>query len=132
MENGFQSGGFVPKGRRAEDGRISDKYPNLVETETSDYAERTEQNIINSDATIILSHGKLTGGSLLTRRLAKLHQKLYLHIDFLKFDPETAARKAENFLKPLDCKILNIAGTRASGDTEIYQKTREFLTLLFD
>lgn len=132
LENGIEMGGFVPKGRIAEDGIISDKYPNLVETETSNYAERTEQNIINSDATIILSHGDLIGGSLLTKEFAQRHKKSFLFIDFDEFDLQTASEIGKEFLKFTKCKILNIAGSRASQDKEIYQKTKKFLSLLFD
>lgn len=132
LENGFEIGGFVPKGRIAEDGTIPYKYPNLVETETSNYAERTEQNIINSDATIILSHGDLIGGSLLTKELAQEHKKSFIFIDFDEFDLQTTSEMGKEFLKFTKCKILNIAGLRASEDAEIYQKTKKFLTLLFD
>ncbi len=130
LENDFEMGGFVPKGRLAEDGRISEKYSNLIETETENYAERTELNVINSDATIIISHGDLSGGSLLTKELAQKHKRPFLFIDFEEFDPETASENAKEFLKMTNCKILNIAGTRHSEDSQIYKKTKDFLTLL--
>ncbi len=132
LENGFEIGGFVPKGRIAEDGRISGKYPNLIETETADYAERTELNVINSDATIIFSHGKLTGGSLLTEQLTQKHQKPFLFINLIENHSEIILKKAKEFLQMNNYKILNIAGSRASEDDEIYRKTKIFLTNLFD
>src|SRR5688572_30647391 len=82
LENGFEIGGFVPKDRLAEDGRISEKYPNLIETETENPAERTELNVKSADATLILSHGELKGGSLLTLKFAEKYKKPFLHIDF--------------------------------------------------
>lgn len=130
LDNGFEMGGFVPKGRRAEDGEISLKYPNLVETSEKSYAVRTELNIINSDAAIIFSHGKLKGGSRLTRRFAKKYNKPLMHIDFLESD-ENAVKKVKGFLENNNCKNLNIAGSRASTDSLIYQKTKDFLTNLF-
>lgn len=131
LENQIECGGYVPKGRRAEDGTIPDNYPNLIETSKRDYSERTELNIINSDATIIISHGKLTGGSMLTRRLAKKHKKPCLHIDLLELNQLDAKLKAKEFIKISKCKTLNVAGSRASTDAKIYQKTKEFLTNLF-
>lgn len=130
LENGFEMGGFVPRGRRAEDGEISGKYPNLVETSEKNYAVRTELNIINSDAVIIFSHGKLKGGSRLTRRFAKKYNKPFMHIDFLESDEDSLKLVAE-FLETNNCKILNIAGSRASTDSLVYQKTKDFLTNLF-
>ncbi len=132
LANGLDFGGFVPRGRRAEDGGIPEKYTNLVETKTQNYSKRTRLNIINSDTTIIFSHGNLRGGSLLTKQLADELQKPVLHINFLKLSEEKAIRKVENFLLANGCEILNIAGPRASGDQQIYNKTREFLTNLFD
>ena len=131
VENGIEIGGFVPKGRRAEDGRISETYPNLVETTKRDYAQRTELNVQNSDATLIVSHGKLTRGSLLTKKFAEKHQKPFWHIDFLESNIEESAKKVQKWLAPIKCKRLNIAGSRASTDPQIYEKTKEFLEELF-
>jgi hypothetical protein len=46
-----RGGGWCPKGRKSEDGAIPDKY-NLVETKSGDYRVRTEQNVVDSDATV--------------------------------------------------------------------------------
>lgn len=130
LENDFKIGGFVPKNRRAEDGVISDKYENLIETETGNPAERTELNVKISDATLILSHGKLAGGSLLTRKFAEKYQKPFLHIDFSIYKIESAAEITRRWLDKINCENLNIAGSRASEDAEIYEKTKEFLRKL--
>ena len=63
-------GGWVPKGGLAEDGPLPKKYK-LTEMPTDSYQERTEQNVIDSDGTVIISHGKLTGGSAYTQKMAK-------------------------------------------------------------
>ena len=127
LEAGIESGGFVPKNRAAEDGRISEKYPHLVETETENPAERTELNVINSDATLILSHGELQGGSKLTKEFAEKHRKPFLHVDFSELTIQQAVEKTRIRLDSIDCESLNIAGARASEDAEIYAKTKEFL-----
>ena len=61
----FERGGWCPKGRLAEDGRIPDDYP-LRETETTDYAERTKLNVRDSDGTLILTMGPPVGGLIVT------------------------------------------------------------------
>ena len=53
-------GGWCPKGRKAEDGRIPDKYQ-LVEMSTSDYLSRTEANVVDSDATVVFTDKAATG-----------------------------------------------------------------------
>ena len=50
-------GGWVPRGRRAEDGVIPDTYENLRETDTRACPVRTEANVIDSDATLIMACG---------------------------------------------------------------------------
>lgn len=131
LENDFEIGGFVPKNRLAEDGRIPEKYPNLIETKTETQAERTELNVKNSDATLILSHGDLKGGSLLTKEFVEKYKKPFLHIDFSALPFEQATRKTQKWLDSIDCKNLNVAGSRASEDSEIYDKAITFLQKLF-
>jgi hypothetical protein len=132
LKNGIEIGGFVPKNRLAEDGEIPEIYPNLQETSTENYAERTELNVKNSDATLIFSHDKLIGGSLLTKQFAELYEKPFFHIDFWVADFDYSVEKTRDWLESIDCKNLNIAGSRASQDSEIYPKIKEFLKLLFD
>lgn len=130
LDNHVEIGGFVPKNRLAEDGRISAKYPNLIETATEDYAARTELNVKNADATLIFSHGELKGGSLLTKKLAEKYKKPFLHIDFSAMTIDQARDKTQNWLDSIECKNINIAGSRASEDMEIYEKVKNFLTRL--
>src|SRR4030042_6079458 len=74
---GISHGGWCPRGRLAEDGRIPDRYQ-LRETDYREYAVRTEQNVVDSDATLILCSGVLSGGTELTLRLAERHHGPHL------------------------------------------------------
>ncbi len=44
LELGFPCGGWCPKGRRAEDGKIPDRYP-LAEASSPEYPVRTQLNV---------------------------------------------------------------------------------------
>ena len=77
-------GGWIPKGRKAEDGRIPDKYVNLEETKSADYLVRTEANIVDSDATLVFCYGGPTGGSKRTVELARKHRRPCLAVDLDK------------------------------------------------
>jgi lysyl-tRNA synthetase class I len=132
LESGIEISGFVPKNRMAEDGEISAKYPNLLETRAKNPVKRTELNVKYSDATLILSHGNLTGGSKKTLQLAEKHQKPFLHIDFDKTSLDEAILKVRNWIESINCQELNVAGARASKDAKIYEKTKEFLGRLFE
>ena len=59
-------GGWIPKGRLTEEGRLDDKYK-LKEMPTGSYPARTEKNVKDSDGTLIFSRGKPTGGTDYTR-----------------------------------------------------------------
>jgi hypothetical protein len=124
---GIETAGFVPLGRTDENGEIPSRYPNLTETASARPAERTELNVVHSDATVIFSHGPLAGGSLATKDLAEKHRKPFLHVD-LNVD-DTAAASA--FLSSRRPHALNIAGPRASEDPAIYRDTKAFLDELF-
>ena len=69
MSLGIPCGGWCPKGRKAEDGRIPDRYP-LRETDSASYRKRTILNVADSDGTLILAVGELRGGTLATKRAA--------------------------------------------------------------
>ncbi|PSQ85488.1 MAG: molybdenum cofactor carrier, partial [Bacteroidetes bacterium QH_2_63_10] len=63
-------GGWCPKGRRAEDGQIPDRYP-LEETPSEAYEQRTAWNVRDSDGTLIITDGSLEGGTALTMTEAR-------------------------------------------------------------
>lgn len=119
----FPHGGWIPKGRRTEDGPLSTEY-NLQEMSTSSYPKRTEQNIIDSGGTVIISHGQLTGGSKLTDKLAEKHKRPCLHIDLNKTPTFIAASIIHAWTALHKIETLNVAGSRGSGDPEIYRDVK--------
>ena len=128
---GLPHGGWVPKGRIAEDGPLPTKYK-VQEMPTESYPERTEKNVIDSDGTLILSHGKLTGGSLLTQEFAGKHNKPCLHIDFSEEIIYGAAIQITDWVEQSGIYILNVAGPKASKDPEIYQKVFTTIELVIN
>jgi hypothetical protein len=131
LANGIEIGGYVPHGRSAEDGRLTERYANLIETVSGDPAERTELNVLHSDATMIVSHGDLAGGSKLSASLAALHKKPLLHVDLNALTVDEAADMANAWLASGEYKIMNVAGPRESDDAEIYKAVIELLTTVF-
>mgnify|MGYP001817584446 FL=1 len=119
---GIPHGGWIPKGRLTEDGPLSDKY-SLIEMPTESYRERTKKNIRESDGTLILSHGRLTGGSEYTRKRALKYGKPMLQIDLNDMLPSYATATIYNWISDHDIKVLNVAGPRASKDSKIYDAT---------
>lgn len=112
--------GWVPRGRRAEDGFIDGRYT-LRETPTFDYPQRTEWNIRDSDATVIFTlNAQPTGGTLLTIELAKQLGKPWLHLARASGRPVAGhAAALRGLIDVHQVARLNIAGPRASQAPEI-------------
>src|SRR3954447_2385050 len=72
IRRGIPHGGYCPKGRRSESGRIAAKYK-LSECASPDYAMRTALNVVHSDGTLILARGRLEGGTQRTVDLCIEH-----------------------------------------------------------
>lgn len=111
----------------AEDGPLHPRYP-LAETPSTDYRERTEWNVRDSDGTLILTRGKPTYGTAMTVDFAIDHDKPYLIVDFEKGSEVEAARR---WIQVHRISILNVAGPRESKCPGIYAQSKEFLQELF-
>jgi hypothetical protein len=125
-ELGIPHGGWLPKGRWTEVGPLPGRYQ-VQETPDADPAVRTEWNVRDSDATLIVSHGPLTGGSSLTRSHAIRFGKSFLHLDLNQLSFEEAADRLKAWLAAEHPQVLNVAGPRASGDSLIYDAVRRIL-----
>lgn len=126
IAQGCPYGGWIPKGRKTENGPLSTSYI-MSEMDSGDYRKRTEKNVLDSDGTLIVSHGELTGGSLLTRVFADKHRRPCLHIDCLDGSDESRLAKVAQWLRDNRVGVLNVAGPRGSGDPGIYQAVRGLL-----
>jgi predicted Rossmann-fold nucleotide-binding protein len=71
LELGYAIGGWIPKGRHAEDGTVPLDYAALQEAVTADYDERTRLNVRDTDATLVMSWGEPGGGTRETSRIAR-------------------------------------------------------------
>jgi len=127
---GIPHGGWIAKGRLTEDGRLPDKYQ-LKEMETANNARRTEQNVLDSDGTLIISHGELNGGSALTSEFAAKYRRPCLHIDLNTTAAFQAALMISSWTDQNQIEILNVAGPRASKDPEIYRFTRHIVESVY-
>ncbi len=127
MNVGIESGGWCPSGRLAEDGRIPERY-RVTELDTGQYEDRTERNVVDSDATLILCRGVLSGGTLYTKEMACKHHRPFLIINPVAFE---SSERASSWLSAIKPKMLNVAGPRESKDAGIQQCAELWLTRLF-
>lgn len=136
ISHNLTHGEWCPKGRIDELGNIPDKY-HLTEvqgdflSDKDNYAARTRQNILDSDATLILVPSiplpqAINDGTLLTIDELKILKKSYLMIDL----SHSNIHFLINWLLKNEISILNIAGPREASFSGIYQLSVVFLNRL--
>lgn len=120
LARGCPCGGWCPRGRRAEDGRIPARYP-LQELEDPDYSSRTRRNVLDSDATLIVYFGGLEGGTALTRVCCReLGRPCLLTDGCATQEWQAAASRVLDFVGARRIQVLNVAGPRASKEPRAY------------
>ena len=120
---GIPHGGWCPRGRLAEDRVIPPQYQ-LTETDSPEYALRTEKNVVDSDGTLILCRGQISGGTELTRQLAVVHGKPCLVVDLNRPLPSDDVYR---WISESQIETLNVAGPRESQNRGISSQARRFL-----
>jgi len=120
---GIPCGGWCPKDRYAEDGRIGGRYP-LAETPSADTVQRTEWNVRDSDGTIVFTRSEPSGGTALTIRFARAMGRPFLVVDLAEpLDPG----QVQLWIRENRIGVLNIAGPRESKCPGIYGEAKAFL-----
>jgi Circularly permutated YpsA SLOG family len=138
IARGIAYGGWCPRGGWAEDlpeppGLLA-KYPQLRETPAREPAQRTEWNVRDGDASLILVDAGGTaasGGTALAERLAAQYGKPLLVVDV---DTKDAAARVREWLAALLAAHkgeapfrLAVGGPRESEAKGIYEKARVVL-----
>ena len=124
---GLAYGGFIPKGRRAEDGPLPDVYCGMEETASRDYAVRTRRNVATADATLILTRGAPDRGTSLTIRTAQAQGRPLLVVDLADTPAPEARRRIAAWLGAMPAGTLNVAGPRESRKPGIHAEARALL-----
>jgi hypothetical protein len=126
LELGLPCGGWCPKGRRAEDGPIPERYP-LREATSGNYPRRTALNVRDSDGTLVLTAGEPDRGTALTVRLAERYRRPCLILD-LSRGPEPGA--VRRWAEASRVRVVNVAGPRESSRPGIHDQAARFLRAL--
>lgn len=129
---GIPHGGWCPKGRKAEDGTIPLKYK-LSEGPSPNYPWRTEQNVVESDATLIYCHDThASRGTMLTVKYCTKHGKPCIDVlttlslfEFPDLAYDEVAAQISGF------STINVAGPRESTNPGIYEAARARFEMIF-
>ena len=119
-------GGWCPAGRLAEDGPIATRYP-LREMTTANYLQRTRQNVIDSDATLIVYFTVLQGGTRRTLDFCRSETKPFLSLNLDDVTLDLATDRVIEFIRNHNIRVLNIAGPRASKESRAYPQTHKLI-----
>ena len=122
LKHGIDAGGWCPTGRLDEFGRIPDRYP-VKELESGGFTERTLQNVKDSDGTVIVYPGKLSGGTEQTVHFCVEQQRPHELIDSSNVSTEKAAQLIADFVRTNKIDVLNVAGPRQSEWAKGYDYT---------
>jgi len=130
---GIPHGGWCPKGRRSETGRIPYKYKGLRETEVLSYPERTKLNVRDANATIVFAYDlRSSKGTALTVRLCKKLGRPWFDVlsELGMFNSnedgyDYMAEQLSGF------EIINVAGSRESGNPGIFEASRDRFVEIF-
>jgi hypothetical protein len=141
VARGIAHGGWCPQGGWAEDLReppgLLAKYPNLQETPLADPAQRTEWNVRDADACLIVVDAggvDVSRGTALAQDLAHRYRKPVFVADLAS---SAIGRHAALWLRVqrarhgADLKLA-IGGPRESEAPGIYQRARSFLEALLN
>jgi hypothetical protein len=119
LKHGIDCGGWCPAGRLDEFGRIPERYP-VRELEGAGFTERTLQNVKDSDGTVVIYPGKLTGGTEQTVQFCVGRRRPHELVDASKISAEEAAGLIADFIRENKIELLNVAGPRQSEWPEGY------------
>jgi hypothetical protein len=128
LHNKITCGGWCPKGRLAEDGTIPLRYP-LRETFSTEYEVRTEYNVRDSQATLIIYSSFMGPGTQMTKKFCLQYEKEYLEIDLNR---EYKPQEVVTWLRDKNIEVLNIAGPRESQSPGIYITTMDLLNDIYN
>ncbi len=138
MALGIPHGGWVPRGRLAEDGVVPEEFYGMRESRSSGYRWRTRANIVDSDATLILVEAlPLTGGTFFTAQIAEELRKPRKVVRLGDADAAAQIRdwmlSLEDTVRPggLGQIVLNVAGPRESKAPGIFERARRVLETVF-
>jgi hypothetical protein len=139
LAGGIDYGGWCPKGGWAEDFPVPPgvlaRYPNLKETPLADPAQRTEWNVRDADACMIVLEARgvdVSKGTTLAQDLAHRFRKPLLVVNLAEPEPlEQSALWLRFQQRRVGAGLaLAIGGPRESEAPGIYARTANFLRTL--
>ena len=128
LRNDIPYGGWIPKGRRNENGCVPKHFDRFVESDSQEYEVRTRLNVRDSDATAIITDGSASPGTELTMEVAAEFGR---PCGLFEIDEgiESCAEALGTWLDEVRPLVLNVAGPRESEAPGIQAKAEAVLEM---
>ena len=123
MAEGLACGGSCPAGRQADDGPIPEKYP-LQEITDRDHLVRTENNVRDSDGSLLLYRDSIHGGTAYAEEMCKHLNKPVMLVDL---NNPPAITVIVDWFKKNQLHVLHIGGQREKTSPGIYKQASVFI-----
>jgi hypothetical protein len=127
---GISYGGWAPRGMRNEQGPLPAKY-GLQEAPAMGFKHAMEQNVINSDGTLLITRGRKTVETRYAVETALRYQRQLLHVDLSQQSAFEAASLASSWVSLQNIKVIFVTGPSGEQDARIYEQTKKILETAF-
>jgi hypothetical protein len=127
---GISHGGWASRGMRNERGPLPTKY-GLQEVLSMGFKHAMEQNIMNSDGTLLITRGRKTIETRYAVETALRHQRQLLHVDLSQHSAFEAASLTSSWVSLQNIKVVFVTGPSAANDARIYEQTKKILETAF-
>jgi len=119
-------GGWTYRTRKTDEGIIPDKY-SVKESPDVGFSDRIEKNVLESDATVILTHGSLTIGLKIVKEYAEKHNRPYLHVDLNENPLNLASALIRKWMMNNQLEAIYFTGSKSIASLNITQEVIQII-----
>ena len=118
--------GYIPMSKAPLTGPYRGRY-NLQLMPTFSRIKSIEQNVIDSDGTLVISHRKVSVDVKYSLEMSVLHSKPHLHVVLHQKATSQVSQDIKRWIKDNNIEILNVTGPMATKDPNIYDAVMNIL-----
>jgi len=127
---GLSSGGWTAESDQAGHQDLVARF-GLKEVEAGGTDEADRLNLLEADASLLLTCGEMDPRTKQIRRLYKRSKKPYLHLDLKSTGAFQAARDLAQWISGLEAQVLHVTGTDAAQDSTMAGIVPDLLETFF-
>ncbi len=123
---GIDYGGWAPRGMRNEQGSLPARY-GLQQVAAMGFKHAMEQNILNSDGTLLITRGRRCAETRYAVETALRCQRQLLHVDLSQHSAFEAASLTASWASLQNISVVFVTGPSAHHDANIYDHAKKIL-----